>query len=379
MSRSPPDRAARVERWLAACALPLWASAGVDPGKGFVERLDWSGVPDLAAPKRVRVQARQIYVFAHAKIAGLHPGGEVLALAGFDFLMRHACPEGPAAGFIHKLTREGLVIETRRDAYDHAFLLFAFAWLYRATGQPEVRAALEAVLEAIQSHFATGDGAVAVDERRLPERQQNPNMHLFEGLLAAFQATGDERYLVQANRLSRLFAERLFDRETGVLREYYDSDWRPASGDKGLVVEPGHHCEWVWLLKRHADLRGLPMPREAHILAAFAFRHGCVGDLLVDQLRPDGTVLKNDIRLWPQTEAIKAHVALAEAYGRALDPHTHRLVDQLFDRFLDRPIVGGWVDWIDSHGDPLVHAIPASSLYHLFLAMTEYLQASAPK
>ena len=367
--------ATRVETWLVERALPLWSSRGIDPGKGFVERLDWNGEPDLAAAKRVRVQARQIYAFSHAKLEGLCHDGDTLGMAGFDFLMRHACPEGPENGFVQSLDREGRVREARRDGYDHAFLLFALAWLFRATGDGAVRAAIDAVLVAIDARLLLDDGAIAIDERRKPQREQNPNMHLFEAMLAAFDATGEERFLERADRLHRVFAVRMFDHRTGVLREHYDVEWRPASGEAGRIVEPGHHCEWTWLLKRHADARDRSLGEEARRLAAFAWAHGCVGDLLVDQVDVDGSMRKADVRLWPQTEAIKAEVALAEADGRPLGDRAHKLVDRIFDQFLDVPVAGGWIDWFDPAGHPLVDAIPASSFYHLYLGLSEYRRA----
>jgi len=54
-------------------SLPLWSGEGWDPAAGgFVERLDIEGRADRAEPRRVRVQARQIYSFAKAaQMAGI--------------------------------------------------------------------------------------------------------------------------------------------------------------------------------------------------------------------------------------------------------------------------------------------------------------------
>jgi len=43
----------------------------------------------------------------------------------------------------------------------------------------------------------------------------------------------------------------------------------------------------------------------------------------------------------------------------------------LMDNFLGRPIAGGWIDHLSAKGRTLVDYIPASSLYHLFLAAAE--------
>lgn len=370
---------ARIRQWLCEAALPLWSTTGLDREQGgFVERLTLAGQPDLAADKRVRVQARQIYVYSHANLAGLMPDGERIAAHGYDFLMRHACPVGIEHGFVHLLARDGAMRDDRRDTYDHAFLLFAFSWFYRVTGRDDVRAAIEALADFIGARLRHpgGEGFV-VDDRALQDGggplHQNPHMHLFEAMLAAHEATGQARFLGHADELSRLFHERMFDQRLGVVREYYDIDWQPT-GEAGRIVEPGHQCEWVWLLKRHADRTGAPLPEEALRLHDFALRHGrpAGGALLCDEVWTDGTVKKPSTRCWPQTEALKAEIALAEARGEPLPPRAEAIVSALFDTFLGRPVQGGWIDWVDGEGRPMVPAIPASTFYHVFLAFSEY-------
>jgi mannose/cellobiose epimerase-like protein (N-acyl-D-glucosamine 2-epimerase family) len=367
-------------QWLVDTALPFWGTIGVDHEQGgFVERLQWDGAPDLAADKRVRVQARQIYVFSHASLLGLMPAGAVVAGQGYDFLMRHACPDGVAKGFVRSLSREGSVRDATRDTYDHAFILFAFSWYYRATRNDDVRAAIMATGDAIWRLLRhPGGHGFVVDTKVGDALHQNPHMHLFEAVLAAHEATGEPVFLDRAHELFALFRDRMFDPELGVLREYYDGDWRPAPGDAGRIVEPGHHCEWVWLLKRYADRIGEPLCPEASRLQDFADRHGRPdGNLLCDELWIDGSVKKAHTRSWPQTEALKARIALAEIDGTMPAPTAEAIAGALFDDFLGKPLPGAWIDWIDADGRPLVDAIPASTLYHVFLGLSEYLRSES--
>jgi len=369
----------RVRTWLADAALPLWARLGVDRDRGgFVERLMLDGRPDLAATKRVRVQARQIYVYAHASLMGLYPDALAVARQGWRFLADHALPRGVDGGFVHALQPDGQVADDRRDTYDHAFLLFALSWLFRAGNDPEVGAMLRPLAESTWRllRHPGGDGLL-VDDCGSLELHQNPHMHLFEAVLAAHEATGDPWFLDRADELFDLFRRRMFDSVYGVLREFHDAHWQPLTGDAGKIVEPGHHCEWVWLLKRYADRRGQPLCEEAWRLFDFAERHGRLnhGILLCDQLDTDGHVLKRSTRSWPQTEAIKADVAMAEARSLPLGERADVIVAALFDRFLDPAPAGGWIDWLDADGQPVVQTIPASTFYHLFLAFSEYLAA----
>lgn len=374
--------ASAITSFLRDRALPLWASTGFDFENGsFVERLDAIGAADFGAPKRLRVQARQIYVYAHATMLGLWPEGSTLALRAFEFIDRHGRASDRADGFIHSVTREGQQLDTRCDSYDHAFLLFAFSWLYRATGEVAVRRAMDDVTATIDTHLALPGGGVAVDAGADDdaERQQNPNMHLFEAWLAAAEATGEAQFLARADAQAELFERRLFDADAGVLREFYTADWSPAAGARGAIVEPGHHCEWLWLLKRHADAHRRPVGPEAMRLGEFVDRHGRPGGgiLLCDQVTPDGLALQTNTRIWPQTEAIKAEIALAEIRGDQPAPRTDMIVEALFAQFIDRPLPGAWVDWIDPAGAAIGSTIPASTFYHVFLAFSEYLAAAS--
>jgi mannose-6-phosphate isomerase len=132
-------------------------------------------------------------------------------------------------------------------------------------------------------------------------------------------------------------------------------------------------------LKWYADRIGRPLCEEAYRLDAFVRAYGRPGGsaLLCDELSIDGSVRKSSTRSWPQTEAIKAAIALAEARGEPVGADVDGQVKALFATFLGRPVEGGWIDWVDADGAPLVHAIPASTFYHIFLGLAEYLRARA--
>src|SRR3546814_14289476 len=80
------------------------------------------------------------------------------------------------------------------------------------------------------------------------------HMHLLEACLALHEATKETAYLDRAGLLLDLFRDRFL--VTGSLREFFTDDLRPAPGDAGRIVEPGHHFEWVWLLHRYGLVTG---------------------------------------------------------------------------------------------------------------------------
>ena len=108
--------------------LPLWSTEGWDnTAGGFIDRLDPDGRAKSLAPRRVFVQARQIYCFAKAAQMGWYPDGRAIALKGLDHLLSRAKSPDGRPGFVHTLKPDGAVLDPRRDSYDHAFVLLALA------------------------------------------------------------------------------------------------------------------------------------------------------------------------------------------------------------------------------------------------------------
>lgn len=365
---------AEVRRWLFEEALPLWADAGLDRvNGGFHETLDFAGAPGGGAVKRVRVIARQIYVYSHAGVLG-YDKGAAIADHGMRFLREKAWLGD--AGWARTLTPEGAVRDATPDLYDQAFVLFALAWRYRSSGDVEARRFASRTLDVIEARFrhAGGEGYLNAIPPDGP-RQQNPHMHLLEACLAAYEAFGDARFATVAESLTILFTRRLFDDATGTLAEFFEEDWSRAAGEAGRRVEPGHHFEWAWILNDRQRLLGGDMTRYIEALVAFAERHGISPTgFAVDALRDDGAVVEGGSRTWPNTERIKGHLALFERTGRDPSAPVAQATRLLLDRYFDVPVRGGWMDRFDAGGAGVAKDMPTSTFYHVFLAFAELLR-----
>lgn len=377
--------ASRIRNWLAQEALPLWSQAGLDrEAGGFVEKLTLEGQPILDVPKRTRVQARQIYVYSHAHLLGWEPAGDgpaalEAATAGFEFLTRQFW--GEDGGFVFSVQRNGAHADTRIESYEQAFAMFAFAWYFRATGDETAAEWAERTLAALDDTLGDLEhgGYFENPSHDLP-RRQNPHMHLLEALLAWHQATGEDIWLRRAQDVIALFRSRFFDAETGTLGEFFDAEWGRAEGTMGNIIEPGHHFEWTWLLYKYAQASGDDVTREAYALYRFAETHGVdrnpgpASGVAFDSVLRHGTSLDENKRLWVQTEAIKAQVARMEF---ANDDEAAMRLEELLERMFELYFAvgdGNWQDHLDVNGKPIAETAPASSFYHVFLALTEVLR-----
>jgi mannose/cellobiose epimerase-like protein (N-acyl-D-glucosamine 2-epimerase family) len=366
--------------WLYQRTLPTWQQYGVDrEAGGFHEKLGPDCRPITSDGKRLVVQARQIYVFSHAAICGHLDRALEDANHGFEFLIAHYRSE---AGWRHSVQRDGSPLDSRRDFYDQAFVIFAMAWLFKASGNRKALEYAQETLEFLDTMLddkvngGYGEGFDSNGLKLRPPRRQNPHMHLLEALLALHEATGDCGYLTRAAALISLAQERFI--VDGCLREYFTENLRPTPSAAGRLVEPGHHFEWVWLLHRYAELSGAPddISDVVDLLYRFAVDHGIDPQSggIMNHIDCEGIGIDTSRRVWPQTEALKAHAARGALVG---DPEASgRLRSVLAVLMRDHLAAEGnspgtWIEHISADGTGVIDIMPASTLYHLVLAEAE--------
>jgi mannose/cellobiose epimerase-like protein (N-acyl-D-glucosamine 2-epimerase family) len=363
------DIVAKLKARLIEHSFPLWSTEGWDQTTGgFIDRLHQDGRADRLAPRRVFVQARQIYCFAKAAEIGWYPQGREIALKALDHLLTKARSPDGTPGFVHTLAHDGSVFDSRRDSYDHAFVLLALSTVYALDRDAQVRAEIDALCGYFDSQLRSPHGGVLEGWPASMPRRQNPQMHLFEAMIAAFDATHDTVFQNRAGDFFALFLANLYDKQKKVLGEYFEDDW---SRIEPVSVEPGHQAEWVWLLKGFERITGCPTGRFRSELLASALRYRDEAGCLVDEGTAAGEIKRHSRRLWPQTEIAKAWIAQAESGEAGAADEARAALARLERHYLNHPVAGGWYDQFDREGNSLVATIPASSFYHVLCAVVE--------
>ena len=363
----------RLRAWAIEHALPLWAGAGYDRvGGRFQERLTLAGKPVADAPQRLIVQARQIYSYSLAARRGWHAGRGLVERAYASMVRDFHRPDGKD-GWVFSIAHDGSVLDATRDLYSHAFALLGVASYMNAGGSRRALGLADETLEFIDNALRAPNGGY-FDALPRPDalRRQNPHMHMLEALLSLWSSSGEQRYLDRAEKIFDLFAAHFFQPDHGVLGEYYDDNLVRAAGVAGDIVEPGHHCEWVWLLRWFERESGRAVTPYADALYRHADRFGYDGDgLIVDELLRDGRVHKPSRRTWPVTEAIKANLAEAALGRPGAVERVIALADRLHTQFFVGVAPGGWMDRLDEHSRPATDFMPASTLYHVLCMLDE--------
>lgn len=360
------DMARDFDRWLKLSALPLWGTLGVGADGGFVEALDADGVA-VGEFRRARVQARQAYVFSLGFEWGWGEGYGALVERGLArFEATNLRPDGL---YRTRVTTEGAPLDETASLYDQAFVLLATATAAAAGIDPD------------RQRRTAARTMASLESLRLPQGgwrepgghpfQANAHMHLLEAVLAWEALEPDGVWAATADAIADLARAHFIDAGGGFLREFFAEDWRPAEGEAGRLVEPGHQFEWAWLLTRWGRLRGDAWAVEAaRRLFACGERgldpgRGVAIDALDETLQPRSSTA----RLWPQTEWLKAALILAEAAdgrerGRLLDSARAALRGLM--QYL-KPS-GLWHDSLGVDGVFDRDPAPASSLYHIVAA-----------
>ena len=373
--------------WIFDQALPFWAAHGFAPALGdgsrpAFEHLQLSGAAADPGYTRMRVQARQLYVFSIAAERGV-AGAAALAEGLYRFIVRHG--RGRPGAWVRRLKPDGRPHDQAADLYDIAFVLFAFAHHARVSGAAAPLREAERTLDFLRAHMTHPAGGFL---NALPVepgwRLQNPHMHLLEASHALFEASGDARWADLAAEMADLFHARFLDPETGTLAEYFTPDWRRAGGMDGDSVEPGHQVEWIWLLDRQEALfGGAPAAPAIGALARVLDGHGVGAEtgLMRDEIARDGGQRRSSSRLWPQTELLRAGCVLHRRAGQQEEKEAAlRTIVRTADNVQSRYLVGAdsqamppgtWIDQLDAFGRPSVQTIPTSSFYHIMTAWIE--------
>ncbi|MDN3545399.1 MAG: AGE family epimerase/isomerase [Roseateles asaccharophilus] len=260
---------------------------------------------------------------------------------GLEFLRgAHRNPQtGGYAWLLDWHEGQARVLDGSNHAYGLAFVMLAYAHALMA-GELHARAWIDETWALMEQRFWEPAARLYADEasadwRELsPYRGQNANMHACEALLAAYEATGEQRYLHRAETLARAITQRQAALAGGLIWEHYRPDWSVDwdynREDKSNIFrpwgyQPGHLTEWAKLLlimERHAAHLAGPsdwlLPRAIELFDAALQRswdaeHGG----MVYGFGLQGEVCDSDKYFWVQAESLAAAGLLALRTGEA--------------------------------------------------------------
>jgi mannose/cellobiose epimerase-like protein (N-acyl-D-glucosamine 2-epimerase family) len=337
--------------------LSFFDPRSLDPAGGFFQSYKNDGTIHDRSTRTLVSLCRSIFSYAMAYKQFGAPDYLNRVHHGLDYLRR--VHHNPATGGYAWRIKDGTPTDITNHCYGLAFVLLAYACATKI-GIAEARGWIDETFDLMERHFWLARDGLYANEADAQwtlstYRGQNDNMHTCEALMAAYEATGERKFLERA----ALVAENITVRQAALtgsqVWEHYKPDWTPdleyAKGENNANslrpwgVQTGHQAEWAKLLlilDRH-------LPADWHLgrareLFDRAWARGwdqAYGGLVYGY-DLDGTVSDSDKYFWVQAESFAAAALLGfrthdEKYWLVYD----KIWDYAWKYFVDHKY-GGW-------------------------------------
>lgn len=323
----------------------------IDPNGGFFHYFRDDGSVYDADHRHLVSSTRFVFNYAMAARefgADASLRDQYLAATRHGLLYLREMHRNPATGGYVWTLRDGMVEDETYHCYGVAFVLLAYATALKA-GIEEVRAWMDETWDLLEHRYWDAAAGLYRDEADArwnfsDYRGQNANMHMCEAMLAAFEASGESRYLDRALTLADHMTRCQAAKAGGLVWEHYDKDWNvdwtyhlddPKHLFRPWGFQPGHQTEWAKLLlilDRYVQADWL-VPTARHLFdTALAHswdeaRGGMYYGFAYEGLRTAGQgnakvegeayVCDDDKYFWVQAESLAAAALLAQRTGDA--------------------------------------------------------------
>ncbi|HVY04597.1 MAG TPA: AGE family epimerase/isomerase [Burkholderiales bacterium] len=330
-----------------AHTMAFYHPRAIDPRGGFFHFFRDDGSVYDATTRHLVSSTR--FIFNYAMAYRRFGNAEYLQAAehGLKFL-RERHRNAQTGGYAWVLDGDR-VADATNHCYGLAFVLLAHAHAAMA-GIEAARTGIDETFTLMERKFWSPASGLYADEAApdwsalAPYRGQNANMHACEAMLAAFDATGQARYLTRAALLAKNITVRQAALADNLVWEHYHADWTVDwdynKDDKTNIFrpwgyQPGHLAEWAKLLlilERHAGKltdSGWLLPRSVELFDA-AMKHAWddANGGIVYGFAPDASVCDGDKYFWVQAESLAAAALLAD---RTSDEEYWRWYDRIWD------------------------------------------------
>ncbi|MCM1356198.1 MAG: AGE family epimerase/isomerase [Staphylococcus sp.] len=322
--------------------LPYWIDRMEDPRGGFYGRRDGDDNLDADAPKGAILNARILWSFSAAYIATSNPDYLAAARRAYEYICSRFI-DREHGGAYWSLDADGNPLDTKKQFYAIAFIIYGLSEYYRACGDETALELALSLFNDIEAHSldrakggyieATTCDWQPIADMRLSDhdanasKTMNTHLHILEGytnLLRALkekQGGEDNERLIAPVReatanLIRIFLDKITDRRSGHLILFFDDDWNPQPGAESY----GHDIEASWLLLESAHVVGDP-DLTAETLAVTSriadagLQGRCWDGSMVYERHPNGHY-DNDKHWWVQAENVIGQLWLELYHGR---------------------------------------------------------------
>jgi len=328
--------------------LPNWLKSVVTEEGLFLPHLD-RGWNRLGKDYGTLVsQSRLLYNFAQGYELTTEDGYLRAVESGARFLLANFRDE-KYGGWYWSCRKDGEVLDSHKNSYGHAFVIFGLTHAFRVTGDEALKEAAVETWRLLNSRFRDEHGGLWLRmNREFKEmgetKSQNPLMHTFEALLALSEVEGLSRIREDAEAVADFVINRL-RRSDGILPELFTRDWRELPAEGGGRIDIGHAFEWAYLLSMAVEMGMRPdYLTHASRFLDYGLRIGYdpKDGGIYSPATPEGKIEKKRKGWWEQCEATRALMHFAVVRGRSDLWEPLEKTVGFIRRFYIDPEFGGW-------------------------------------
>ena len=226
--------------------------------------------------------------------------------------------------------------DDNNHCYGLAFVLLAYSSALKV-GLSQCNDYIEETFQLMEQHFWSTEYQLYADEassnwqQLSPYRGQNANMHSCEAMIAAYEATSEQRYLDRAFILADNICNRQAALADGRIWEHYNTQWQidwdynkddPKNLFRPWGFQPGHFTEWAKLLlilDRYRPVQWLLPRAQALFDQAMNVAWDTENGGIVYGFAIDNSICDDDKYFWVQAESFAAAALLIERSENSVD------------------------------------------------------------
>lgn len=374
--------------------LQFWIQKTVDREHGgFIGEMDQHHQINKQSDKGLVLNARILWSFASAY--RLLPSPEYMEMAdrAYDYLKTYFMDQ-EHGGFFWMVDYLGQPSQDKKQVYGQAFVMYAFAEYYRATGRQEALDLAIDIYHVLEKHTydpvhkgyiealsrdwqLTGD--LSLSEKDLNEKKSmNTHLHVLEAYTNLYRVWKSEELKKSLTELIQITIDHIIDPKSNHFLLFFDEAWQVKSHH----ISYGHDIEGSWLLLEAAEVLDDPHLLRQVIQAAVAmaeavYKNGIDKDGGIWNEADRSGLTDTNKDWWPQAEAM---VGFYNAYELTGDKKYKTAALNSWS-FIQTYIVdqahGEWFWGVDQGGTPLPNepkVSPWKCPYHNSRACIEMLE-----
>ncbi|HMO61931.1 MAG TPA: AGE family epimerase/isomerase [Ferruginibacter sp.] len=347
--------------------LQYWMQHTIDATNGgFYGKVDNNNMADAHAPKGAVLNARILWTFSAAYNLTRQPGYLQVANRAYQYITEYFI-DRKYGGTYWSVNYKGEPLETKKQVYAQAFLLYACSEYYLCTHNEAIKANAQKLYRQIEKHsfdrqytgyfeaFTREWQPLAdlrlSDKDANEKKSMNTHLHVLEAYSSLYKIWPTAELKRSITLLLHNFSEHIAG-TNGHLHLFFDECWRV----KDDIISYGHDIEAAWLMLEAAvaigDNQLIDNCKFLAINIAQAVQAGLDADGGLWYEKQGDNLIKEK-HWWPQAEAM---VGFYNAWQIKGDTHYLNLslrVWQFIQAYIKINTQDEWYWGIDDNGQPM--------------------------